>query len=144
MATVPPHGRRGGFSVVVEDGRCLLTLAGVLGERPPTELGGFLAYARSLESSDLYALADGATPVGQASTGAFPAYVRHHFEQMPRLPGGYVAVGDSVCSLNPQYAQGMSMALREAALLGELVERHGPLRAGAAFFRRAAPLIDAA
>jgi 2-polyprenyl-6-methoxyphenol hydroxylase-like FAD-dependent oxidoreductase len=144
VAGVPPEGRRGGFAVAVEDDRCLLTLVGVLGERPPTDLDGFVEYARILETGDLHALVDGATPVTGASTGAFPAYLRRHYEQLRRLPGGYVTVGDAVCSFNPVYAQGMSMALREATLLGEVLDRQGTERVGTAFHRRAAPMIDAA
>jgi 2-polyprenyl-6-methoxyphenol hydroxylase-like FAD-dependent oxidoreductase len=144
VAGVPPHGRRGGFAVVVEDDRCLVTLVGVAGERPPTDLDGFVAYARSLETDDLYILVDGAEPVAEPATGAFPAYLRRHYERLPRLPHGYVAVGDAVCSFNPLYAQGMSMALREAALLGRIVDQHGTEGVGAAFYRQATPMIDAA
>lgn len=144
VASVPPDGRRGGFAVAVEDDRCLLTLVGVLGERPPTDLDGFVEYARTLDTGDLHALADGAAPVSEAATGAFPAYLRRHYEQLRRLPGGHVAVGDAVCSYNPVYAQGMSMALRQAALLGETIDRHGTEQIGPAFYRRATPMIDAA
>jgi 2-polyprenyl-6-methoxyphenol hydroxylase-like FAD-dependent oxidoreductase len=144
VAAVPPGGRRGGFSVVVEDGRCLVTLVGVLGERPPTDLDGFVDYAGTLEADDLHVLADGAEPVSEPSTGAFPAYLRRHYERLRRLPDGFVAVGDAVCSFNPLYAQGMSVALREAALLGSVLDQHGTGAVGPAFFRKATPMIDAA
>lgn len=144
VAGVPPDGRRGGFAAVVEDGRCLVTLVGVLGERPPTDLDGFVEYASTLEADDLHVLADGAEPVSEPSTGAFPSYLRRHYERLARLPDGYVAVGDGVCSFNPLYAQGMSMAFREAALLGRVVDRHGAGAVGAPFFRQATPMIDAA
>ena len=144
VAGVPPDGRRGGFAVAVEDDRCLVTLVGVLGERPPTDLDGFVAYASTLESDDLQVLAEGAQPVSEPASGAFPAYLRRRYDRLPALPAGYVVVGDAVCSFNPLYAQGMSMALREATLLGRVLDRHGPGAAGAAFFRQATPMIDAA
>lgn len=53
------------------------------------------------------------------------------------LPDGYAVLGDAVCSLNSLYAQGMSMALREAALLGRIVDRHGTRGVGVAFLREA-------
>jgi 2-polyprenyl-6-methoxyphenol hydroxylase-like FAD-dependent oxidoreductase len=141
---VPPDGRRGGFAVAVEGGRCLVTLVGVLGERPPTDLDGFVAYARTLDSDDLHVLVDHAEPVSEPSTGAFPAYRRRRYDRLPRLPDGYVVLGDAVCSFNPLYAQGMTMALREAALLGRIVDRHGTRGVGVAFLRQVTPLIDAA
>jgi 2-polyprenyl-6-methoxyphenol hydroxylase-like FAD-dependent oxidoreductase len=144
VAAVPPHGRRGGFSVAVEDDRCLVTLVGVLGERPPTDLDGFVAYAGSLETDDLHVLAEGAEPVNALSTGAFPAYLRRHYERLPRLPDGFVVVDDAVCSFNPLYAQGMSTALRQAILLGDVLDQHGTAGLGAAFFRQVTPMIDGA
>ena len=144
VATVPPDGRRGGFSVAVEDGRCLITLVGVLGERPPTDLAGFVDYARTLETSDLHQLVDGATPVGDPAAGGFPAYLRRRYDGLRRFPDHYVVLGDAVCSFNPVYAQGMTMALREAKVLGEILDQHGLERVGPAFFRRTRPMIDAA
>jgi len=143
VSSVPPDGRRGGFSVAVEDGRWLVTLVGVLGERPPTDLAGFVDYARTLASGDLHELVDGATPAGAASTGAFPAYLRRRYDRLRRFPGRYVVVGDAVCSFNPLYAQGMAMAARQATVLGQVLDRRGHERIGATFFRRTRPLIDA-
>jgi 2-polyprenyl-6-methoxyphenol hydroxylase-like FAD-dependent oxidoreductase len=144
VSSVPPDGRRGGFAVSVEDDRCLITLIGVLGERPPTDLPGFVDYARTLETRDLHELADGATPTDEASTGAFPAYLRRRYDRLRRFPGRYVVLGDAVCSLNPLYAQGMTMAIREAAVLGQVLDRHGHDGVGRTFFRRTRSLIDSA
>ena len=72
-------------------------LVGVLGERPPTDLDGFVAYARTLETDDLHVLADGAEPVREPSSGAFPAYLRRRYDRLRRLPAGFVAIGDALC-----------------------------------------------
>ncbi len=135
VATIPPHGRRGGFTLAIEQDRWLVTLVGLLGERPPTDLAAFVEYARTVASADLYQLVSGAAPAGEAVTGAFPAYLRHRYDRLRRFPGRYVVLGDTVCSLNPVYAQGMSLAVREAAVLGQVLDRYGPDRAGPAFFR---------
>jgi 2-polyprenyl-6-methoxyphenol hydroxylase-like FAD-dependent oxidoreductase len=144
VATIPPHGRRGGFTLAIEQDRWLVTLVGLLGERPPTDLAAFVEYARTVASADLYQLVSGAAPAGEAVTGAFPAYLRHRYDRLRRFPGRYVVLGDAVCSLNPVYAQGMSLAVREAAVLGQVLDRYGPDRAGPAFFRRANPLVESA
>jgi hypothetical protein len=48
-----PAHPRGGALARIENGQWLLTLAGVLGDRPPTDVDGFLDFARSLHSPDI-------------------------------------------------------------------------------------------
>lgn len=141
---IPPGDRRGGLALAVEGDRWLVTLVGSRGERPPTDLCGFVGYARSLWRSDLHEVVASAEPVGEASIGAFPAYLRRRYDRLRRLPSRYVVTGDAVCSLNPVYAQGMSVAVREAEVLGQVLDRHGLDRVGPRFHRRARSVIDTA
>lgn len=130
LVDVPPDGRRGGVAVAVEGGRWLVTLAGVAGERPPTDPAGFTAYAASLWSEDLGLLLRGATPVGPAHRHAFPAMSRRRYDRIRDLPGGFAVSGDAVCSLDPRFGQGMTVALAEAVELGRVLDRHGLDRVG--------------
>jgi 2-polyprenyl-6-methoxyphenol hydroxylase-like FAD-dependent oxidoreductase len=139
-----PVGRRGGLALAVEGDRWLVTLVGASGERPPTDLAGFVDYARSLWRPDLHEIVVGANPIGEASIGAFPAYLRRRYDRLQRLPGGFVVTGDAVCALNPVYAQGMSVAILEAQTLGQVLDRHGLDQVGRRFARRARPIVDAA
>lgn len=139
---IPPDGRRGGTAQAVEGDRWLVTLVGMLGERAPAELDGFVAYASGLWTTDLRDLLAGAEPVGEAATGAFPAYLRRRYDRLRRLPGRYVVAGDAVCSLNPAYAQGMSVAVSEAVALARVLERHGLDRVGQRFFQDTKRLVD--
>ena len=141
---IAPGDRRGGLVLAVEGERWLVTLVGARGERPPTDLEGFVEYARSLWRSDLHEVVAGAEPIGEASIGAFPAYLRRRYDRLRRFPGRYVVTGDAVCSLNPVYAQGMSVAIREAEVLGQVLDRHGLHRVGPRFHRRARPVVDRA
>src|SRR5262249_46391253 len=59
------------------------------------------------------------------------------------IPHGFVAVGDALCTFNPIYAQGMSAAARQAAILGEVLSKLASqfkdvAEVGPAFFARAA------
>ena len=142
--TIPPGQRHGGVALAVEEDRWLVTLVGSLGERPPTALEEFIEHARTLWRDDLHQIVAGAEPIGGAATGAFPHYLRRRYDRLRRFPGHYVVTGDAVCSLNPVYAQGMSVAIRDAQVLGQVLDRHGMDRVGRRFFRRTRPVIDRA
>jgi 2-polyprenyl-6-methoxyphenol hydroxylase-like FAD-dependent oxidoreductase len=144
QVAIPPGGRHGGVAMAVEDDRWLVTLVGFLGERPPTELEAFVEHTSTLWRDDLHAIVAHAEPMGEAAVGAFPAHLRHRYDRLRDFPGRYVVTGDAVCSLNPVYAQGMSVAIREAQALGDVLDRHGLDRVGQRFFRRARPVVDAA
>ena len=74
VVAIPPDGRRGGVLLAVEGDRWLLTLVGLLGERPPADLDGFVEYAQTLWAGDLHRVVATAEPLGEAATGGFPSY----------------------------------------------------------------------
>jgi 2-polyprenyl-6-methoxyphenol hydroxylase-like FAD-dependent oxidoreductase len=143
-ADIPPGERRGAVALAVEGDRWIVTLVGILGERPPTELDGFVEYARTLWTRDVYAVVADADAIGDASTGAFPANVRRRYDRLRRFPGRFVVSGDAACSLNPVYAQGMSVALGEALTLARVLDRHSLDRVGPRFFRQTKGIIGGA
>ena len=143
-ADIPPGERRGAVALAVEGDRWIVTLVGLLGERPPTELDGFVEYARTLWTRDIHAVIAGAEAIGAASTGAFPANVRRRYDRLRRFPDRYVVTGDAACSLNPVYAQGMSVALGEALALARVLDRHRLDRLGPRFFRQAKSITGVA
>jgi len=139
-----PGERRGGLALAVEGDRWLVTLVGVVGERPPTELDDFVAYAAGLWRPDLHEVVDGAEPVSEAVTGGFPAHLRRRYDRLRRFPERYVVTGDAVCSLSPVYGQGMTLAIREAQVLAEVLDRHALEHVGRRCFRRSRSVVDAA
>ena len=143
-ADIPPGERRGAVALAVEGDRWIVTLIGLLGERPPTDLDGFVEYARSLWTPDVHAVVAGAEAIGAASTGAFRTNIRRRYDRLRRFPDRYVVTGDAACSLNPIYAQGMSVALGEALTLARVLDRHRLDRVGPRFFRLAKPISGVA
>ncbi|MEV8506957.1 FAD-binding monooxygenase [Actinoplanes sp. NPDC051475] len=121
--------------------RYAVSLTGILGDRPPTDREGFLAYVQSLPVPEIYKAVRDAEPMGEAMSFRFPASVRRRYERMARTPDGLLVLGDAACVFNPVYGQGMTVAAMSARLLGEHA-RSGPL-SPRAFFRDLSRLVDA-
>lgn len=142
LVDIPPGGTRGGVALAVEGGRWLVTLIGMVGERPPTDLDGFVAYASSLWVDDLHTLVDGATPLDDGAARAFPAFSWRRYDRLRRLPERYVVAGDAVCSLDPRFGQGMTVAITEATELGRVLDRHGLDRIGPRTLATCRPVVQ--
>ena len=141
MVAAEPPVRRWAFAVAQEDGLWLVSVGGLLGERPPNDLAGFTDYARSLHSSVIGDLAASAEPVGDAAVCHFPASRRLRYEELSDFPQGLLVVGDGISSFNPVYGQGMTVAAQQAILLDGLLS-HGLHGLASRFFAASAKIVD--
>ncbi|MFF8960668.1 FAD-dependent monooxygenase [Streptomyces sp. NPDC014894] len=98
--------------VPIEGGRWLVTLSGTRGGEPPADPAGFERFARSAVRHPVVGeLISGAVPLSdEVALTRSTVNRRRYFERAARWPDGFVAVGDSVATYNPVYAQGMSVA----------------------------------
>ena len=141
LQTATPQHPRSGVLLRLEGDRWMLTLAGRLGDHPPTDPDGFLDFARSLRFPDIYQTVRDAEPLDDPVGFRFPASVRHRYERLDRFPDGLLVLGDAVCSFNPVYGQGMSVAAVEALALRHHVEG-GAAAQPRRFFRDLASVVD--
>jgi 2-polyprenyl-6-methoxyphenol hydroxylase-like FAD-dependent oxidoreductase len=130
-----------GVILAQENDRWVVTLIGRFGVKPPEEIEGFIEFAKGLNSPLIYDVIRNAEPVSEAFTMRFPTSVRRRYEELKQLPEGLLVFGDAICSFNPAYGQGISVAsLQSAALQREL--SIGISGIAARFYKTASKLID--
>jgi 2-polyprenyl-6-methoxyphenol hydroxylase-like FAD-dependent oxidoreductase len=134
VVAASPDSARGGALIGQEGDRWILTLGGYHGDRAPVELTAFRARAAEL-APEFGEVARTAEPLDAGRYFRFPASVRRRYEKLRRFPERFVVLGDAVCSFNPVYGQGMSVAAEEALRLRDClaagVDRLGPRFFGA-------------
>jgi 2-polyprenyl-6-methoxyphenol hydroxylase-like FAD-dependent oxidoreductase len=143
VAPKPPREKRIGFMLAMEGNQWIVTLGGWLGNHAPTDPAGYLEFARTLARPDIYDVIRHAEPLTHAVTYAFPSSVRRRYERLTKFPGNYLVMGDALCSFNPLYGQGMSVATLEALSLRDGLERAASVRdVWRPFFKDAGRILD--
>ena len=144
IAPTPPNGTRFGVAMAIEGSRWLVTLGGFHRDYPPADPLGYQSFAASLPHPLIANLLRRSRPLTEVETYRFPASRWRHFERLSDLPAGYLAIGDAVCSFNPVYGQGMTIAIASAMALGRALDRPGGGFGPAltrAFYKEATPGI---
>jgi 2-polyprenyl-6-methoxyphenol hydroxylase-like FAD-dependent oxidoreductase len=141
VSGTPPAETRYAAVLAAEGGRWVITLVGALGDYPPTDEEAWTRFAASLPVPVVHELVTSARPLTEIVSYRFPANQRRLYERMKRFPGGYLVTGDAVCSFNPIYGQGMSVAATEAKALDESLAT-GVAGLAKRFYARARKIID--
>lgn len=136
-----PSSKSLGVIMGVDGNRWIVTMGGYLGNHAPGDYPGFLKFAGELPVPHIYDVIKDAEPLTEPARYKFTANLRRHYEKLTRFPEGYLVLGDAMCSFNPVYGQGMTVAAMEAKALGECLD-DGTDRLWKRFFKKAGSIID--
>jgi 2-polyprenyl-6-methoxyphenol hydroxylase-like FAD-dependent oxidoreductase len=143
VANLAYPGQLHGGGIAVEEDTIALGLQGMLGVVPPADDAGMAEFVAGMASPAFGELIRTGDPVGEPVAMRYPASVRRHYERVRRLPEGHLVLGDALCTFNPIYGQGMTIAALEAVLLRRLLDA-GTAGLPRRFFRAAAKLLGPA
>jgi 2-polyprenyl-6-methoxyphenol hydroxylase-like FAD-dependent oxidoreductase len=121
-----PQSLTGGLALKVEGDRWLVLAVGFGEHRPPRDAAGFEEFLAALRDPVVSQLLNRLEPVDDVHVYRQTANRRRHLDEVEDWPEGLLAVGDALCSFNPVYGQGITVAACEAVLLGrQLRDRAG-------------------
>jgi 2-polyprenyl-6-methoxyphenol hydroxylase-like FAD-dependent oxidoreductase len=135
-----PGSLHGGTLLAMEDNTFMFTAGAVYGQEPPMNDADLPAYVEGFASRDFADFLKTAEQITEPVRTHFPASIRAHYENLADFPEGYLVVGDAVCSFNPVYAQGMTVAARQALALRDSLAR-GTTNLPSRFYRASAKPI---
>jgi 2-polyprenyl-6-methoxyphenol hydroxylase-like FAD-dependent oxidoreductase len=115
----------------------------------PADFASVVACAERLPHPGAFDMLRDAEPLSEVTRFGFPTSVHRHYERLSRLPEGFLCIGDALCSFNPVWGQGMSVAALEVVALRRMLEERAAGAASlsglpAGFYAEAARIIATA
>lgn len=148
LVTEPAPAGRYGCLLQAQEGERMIVGIGTRGRDAviPQDFAQIVARAEAMPHPAAFEVLRDAEPLTEVVRYGFQASVQRHYERAERVPQGFLCIGDAICSFNPIWGQGMSVAALEVLALGRMLEertRSGEGLSGLpqAFYQHAAAII---
>lgn len=144
IAIFPEPGRPKMFGLIgYENDTRMFAVGALAGLEPPGQRAEMLRFAADFAPGHALEAIRTAEPLSEVVHHRVPSNRWRRYDKMHRTPDGLLVVGDAVCSFNPIYGQGMTVAAIEAAVLRDCLCR-GTRDLPRRFFRATAKSIRVA
>lgn len=141
IAVMPQDGRPKMFATAsYENDTAMFAVGAMAGHEPPDTPIDMVEFAADFVPANVLAALADAEPLGPVVNYRVPSNRWRRYDKMRRLPAGLLVLGDAVCSFNPIYGQGMTVAAVEATVLRDCLRR-GDGDLARRFFRSSAKTI---
>jgi 2-polyprenyl-6-methoxyphenol hydroxylase-like FAD-dependent oxidoreductase len=141
IALFPEPGRPKMFGLIrYEKDTWMFGVGALAGLEPPGDRAEMLRFAADFAPAHVLEALRTAEPLGDVVHHRVPSNRWRRYDKMRRIPDGLVVVGDAVCSFNPIYGQGMTVAAIEAIVLRDCLS-HGDRDLTRRFFSTSAKKI---